>query len=74
MTLVAFNDIGGNPFPSSLWTAESGPINGDRFITNVPGQLTIKSLQLNDSGNYTNNLTNTAVFSLLNVLELFVVG
>ena len=78
VTLLGFNDIVGNPLPSSDWSTDDGAItNGGRFNTSIPGQLLISSLILSDSNNYTITLTNTVNgddLSITNNIELMVAG
>ena len=77
ITITAYLLIGGNPFPSSVWTSTSGDISGDRFDTSVAGQLSISSLVVSDTGNYTNTLTNDVAgtpASIANTIEVIVAG
>ena len=74
ITITSFLSINGNPFPSSVWSSTNGGItDGGRFNTSVPGQLTITSLNMNDTGNYTNDLMNTVdgtPTSISNTIEI----
>ena len=78
VTLLGFNNIVGNPSPSSDWSTDDGAItNGGRFNTSIPGQLLISSLILSDSNNYTITLTNTVNgddLSITNNIELMIAG
>ena len=55
VSLVAFTTIDGNPVPTSSWELLGGTLMGDT----TGRQLNISDLELTDSGNYTNTLTNT---------------
>ena len=55
VSLVAFTNIAGNPYPTSSWELIGGTLMGDT----TGRQLNISDLDLTDSGNYTNTLTNT---------------
>ena len=55
VSLVAFTNIAGNPDPTSSWELIGGTLMGDT----TGRQLNISDLELTDSGNYTNTLTNT---------------
>ena len=78
VTLAAFIDVGGNPTPTSSWSTEFGTVKeGERFNIIILGQLTITLLSLNDSGNYTNKLSNMVEGTLMttvNMLELHILG
>ena len=54
VTLVAFNNITGNPEPQSSWELIGGTLGGDT----TSRELTITSVSAADSGNYTNTLSN----------------
>ena len=74
ITITAYTNIDGNPNPTSIWTKDNSPVtDGGRFDTSVPGQLTITTVILSDTGNYTNTLTNE-VLSIENTVELIVSG
>ena len=80
VTLVAYENITGNPPPhSSSWMMVGGGSlsNGGRFTTSVSGQLTISDLTTSDTGNYNNTLTNTVNGtdqSISRTVELTVLG
>ena len=78
VTIIGFSSIDGNPSPSSSWSKDgSAVVSGGRFSTDINGQLSISSVQFNDSGNYTNTLMNTVTgedMSITNTIMLMVIG
>ena len=75
ITITAYTNIDGNPNPTSIWTKNNSSVtDSGRFDTSVPGQLTITTVILSDTGNYTNTLTNEVLISINNTIELIEYG
>ena len=72
MTVTGYVNITGNPTPSSSWWREA-PISGDRFNTDTPGQLMIRSVEVSDIGIYNNTLQNS-IDSISRSVEVIVIG
>ena len=74
VTITGYTSISGNPTPTQTWSFEGSQLTpGGRLNSSTLGQLTISSVTLNDSGNYTNTLSGTGT-SIENSVELIVSG